>query len=40
MVPWWVVVVSLFVGCFFGIGIVALCAAGESNAERMWKDSR
>lgn len=38
MVPWWAMVVAMFFGAFMGVGLVCLVSAGESEAERRWKD--
>ena len=40
MIPWWVAVLAFFAGGTFGVFMIALCAAGKSEAERRWKDDQ
>lgn len=38
MVPWWAMVMAFILGGMFGVVIIMVCSAGESEAERRWKD--
>ena len=36
MVQWWALIITFIVGIFFGVGVIGLLAAGESDEERGW----
>lgn len=40
MVSWWGAVLIFIAGGVFGAFLLALCAAGQSEAERRWKDGQ
>jgi hypothetical protein len=40
MIPWWVTVFAFITGGVFGVFLLALCAAGQSEAERRWRDEQ
>lgn len=40
MIPWWGAVLLFIAGGAFGVLLLALCAAGQSEAERRWKNEQ
>ena len=40
MIPWWGAVLIFIAGWVFGAFLLALCIAGQSEAERRWKNEQ
>ena len=38
MLPWWCILIAVLVGVFFGVFLMALCAANTNHGKKWWED--